>query len=182
MSLLATLKQKRASLLAKLKRGRRGVFSSVAPTPGTRLASVEEVKRRLLALSGKGIETRGNADGVVVAWAAKVSSSGPGGADYQYLYRALKVELNPEHTSAAGICLKTDSNVELDLDSFGLSKSWFRGQEIGFEQLYVVAWLGAHRTEGGADVGGCQFSWSQIREPVINTVISAGWTYRPQRA
>lgn len=49
------------------------------------------------AISGKGIETREDEDRIVVAWAAKVSSSGPGGADYQYLYRALEVELDPDN-------------------------------------------------------------------------------------
>ena len=181
MKLFANLRQRRASLLANLKRAGRGVFSSVAPATGTTPASAEEVTRRLLAISGKGIETREDEERVVVAWAAKVSSSGPGGADYQYLYRALEVELDPKQRTAAGICLKTDSGAELDLNGFGFSRSWFRGQEIGSEHLYVVAWLGPHRTEGGADEGGYQFSWSQIREPVLDAVTSAGWTYRPKR-
>lgn len=181
MGLIANLKQKRKSMFANLRRASRGVFSPVPPASGTRPDSADEVKRRLLSVSGKGIETTEDDGEVVVAWAAKVSSSGPGGAVYQYLYRALKIDLEPETATAAGICVKTDSEAELDLSSFGFSKSWFRGQELGFEDLYVVAWLGPHSSEDGADEGGYHFSWSLLREPVIEAVTGAGWTYRPKQ-
>jgi hypothetical protein len=61
------------------------------------------------------------------------------------------------------------------------TKDWQRGQEMGSETLHVIAWLGPHRTEGGAAERGYKFSWSDLREPVIEAVTGAGWTYKPKR-
>ena len=38
-----------------------------------------------------------------------------------------------------------------------------------------------HRTEGGADEKGYKFSWGDLRDPVIEAVTGAGWTYKPKR-
>jgi hypothetical protein len=45
----------------------------------------------------------------------------------------------------------------------------------------VLAWLGPHGTEGGADEKGYKFAWSDLREPVIEAVTGAGWTYKPKK-
>ena len=44
----------------------------------------------------------------------------------------------------------------------------------------MIAWLGPHATEGGADESGYKFAWSDLREPVIDAVTGAGWTYKPK--
>ena len=37
-------------------------------------------------------------------------------------------------------------------------------------------------TEGGADESGYKFSWGDtLRDPVIEAVTGAGWTYKPKR-
>ncbi len=58
---------------------------------------------------------------------------------------------------------------------------WERGQHIGSETMHVLAWLGPHHTEGGADERGYKFSWADLREPVIEAVTAAGWTYKPKK-
>ena len=52
---------------------------------------------------------------------------------------------------------------------------------MGSETMHVIAWLGPHRTEGGADEKGYKFSWGDLRDPVIEAVTGAGWTYKPKR-
>jgi hypothetical protein len=47
----------------------------------------------LSAVSGKGIETGEDGGEIVVAWSAKVASAGPVGAEYEHLYRAIRVSL-----------------------------------------------------------------------------------------
>jgi hypothetical protein len=168
-------------LRKRLQGAARGVLTTVPPVAGTAPSSGHDVRARLLAISGKGIETREDDGDVVVCWAAKVASVDGGGADYEYLYRAIQVSLDGDSRTARGVCLSTSSEGELDSGGLSFSKSWRRGQEIGFEELHVLAWLGPHRTEGGASEEGYRFSWSMLRDPVITAVTGAGWTYRPQR-
>ena len=168
--------------LDKLKEKGRGVVTAAKPDDGVEPQPADEVRRRLLAISGKGIVT-GEDDGeVVVSWAAKVASAGPGGAEYEYLYRAIRLQLDEPDHAATAICLKTTTKAEID-PSAGVSawRGWERGQHIGSETVHVLAWLGPHHTEGGADEKGYKFSWSDLREPVIDAVTGAGWTYRPKK-
>ena len=168
--------------LDKLKGKTRGVLTSADPAEGAPPAPPDEVRSRLLAISGKGIET-GEEDGdVVVAWSAKDAAAGPGGADYEYLYRAIQVALDPAENEASGICFKTTSEAELGPGvTISGGASWERGQHIGSETLHVLAWLGPHHTEGGADERGYKFAWSDLRDPVIEAVTGAGWTYKPKK-
>ena len=166
-------------LFDKLK----GTLTSAKPEEGVAAQPADEVKRRLLAISGKGITTAEDGDEIVVAWAAKVASAGPGGADYEYRYRALKIELDDKDHEAKGVGIKTDSDAELDIGGgFSGGKNWERGQHMGSEKMHVLAWLGPHMTEGGADEKGYEFSWGEtLRDPVIAAVTGAGWTYKPKR-
>ena len=59
-------------------------------------------------------------------------------------------------------------------------KTWRSGQQWGTWTEHVISWGGRHRTEGGADESGYEFSWSDLRQPVIEAVTGAGWTYRPK--
>ena len=119
--------------LDKLKEKGRGVMTAAKPEEGVPAAAPEEVEARLTAISGRGIETGRDGEEIVIAWAAKVASAGAGGAAYECLYRAIRVELGPHHT------------------------------------------------EGGMDEAGYKFSWSGLRDPVIDAVTGAGWTYKPKR-
>ena len=168
--------------LDKLKDKSRGVITSAKPAEGVEPQPAGEVTRRLLAISGKGIETGEDGGEVIVSWSAKVASAGPGGAEYEFLYRAIRIELDEADHEAAGICFKTTTEAELGFDAVGsASKSWERGQHVGSETLHVLAWLGPHGTEGGADEKGYKFAWSDLREPVIEAVTGAGWTYKPKK-
>jgi hypothetical protein len=169
--------------LDKLKEKSRGIVTAAKPADGVVPEAAEEVKRRLLAISGKGIETAAEADGtIVVAWSAKVASAGPGGASAEYLYRAFELELDESDHEATGIALKTTSDAEVGVGgSFSAGLVWERGQHIGSETLNVIAWLGPHSTAGGADESGYKFSWSDLRDPIIDAVTGAGWTYKPKK-
>ena len=159
-----------------------GVLTAAEPEDGVEPQPAEEVKRRLLAITGKGIETGMDEDDVVVAWSAQVDSVGPGGAGHSYLYRALRIELDEEDHEAKGIGLKTETDAEIGLGgNFSGGAKWERGQHMGSETMHVIAWLGPHRTEGGADEKGYKFSWGDLRDPVIEAVTGAGWTYKPKR-
>jgi len=169
--------------LDKLKEKGRGVLTAAKPEAGVEPQPADSVRRRLLAIAGKGIETAEEEDGtIVVAWAAKVASAGPGGASGEYLYRAFELSLDESDQEVAGIGLKTTSEAEVGIGgSFSGSMNWERGQHIGSETLHVIAWLGPHHTEGGADESGYKFSWGDLREPVIEAVTGAGWTYKPKK-
>ena len=159
-----------------------GVLTDAEPKEGVPPASAEEVKERLLAISGKGIETGMDEDDVVVAWSAKVQSVGPGGGAHEYRYRALKIELDEKDHEAKGIGIKQDSDAEITFGGdFSIGGKWERGQHMGSETMHVIAWLGPHRTEGGADEEGYKFSWGDLREQVIEAVTGAGWNYAPKR-
>ena len=168
--------------LDKLKEKGRGVMTAAKPEEGAEVLPLEQVRERLLAISGKGIETSEHDGEIVIAWSAKVAGAGMGGGEYEYLYRAIRLELNEGDRQASGICLKTSTRAELGPDgAFSGSKGWEKGQHIGSETLNVAAWLGPHHTEGGADEKGYKFSWSDLRDPVIEAVTGAGWTYRPKK-
>jgi hypothetical protein len=168
--------------LDKLKERGRGVVTAAKPEEGVEPAEESEVRRRLLGINGKGIET-GEDDGeVVIAWYAKVASSGLGTAGYENLYRAIRVELDPGDNIARGICVKTSTEAELGLNgALTGSRDWERGQHLGSETLRVIAWLGPHHTEGGADEEGFTFNWTSLRDAVIEAVTGAGWTYKPKK-
>jgi hypothetical protein len=167
--------------LDKLKEKGRGVVTAAKPDQGVDAQPADQVRRRLLAITGKGIESHEDDGEVVVGWSAKVASAGAGGGEYEYLYRAIRLELDDEDREVAGICFKTTTEAELEGGAFAGSKSWERGQHIGSESVHVLAWLGPHHTEGGADEKGYKFSWSDLREPVIDAVTGAGWTYKPKK-
>jgi hypothetical protein len=165
----------------KLKERTEGVFSAAKPDEGVAPVAEDELRARLLAISGKGLTTRTDDGDVVIAWSAKVGSVGTG-AEYEYRYRAIRVSFDESEHEAAGVCFKTDTEAELDFDaSFSLSCSWERGQHIGSETMHVVAWLGPHHTSGGADEKGYKFSWGALRQQVMDTVTGAGWTYKPRK-
>lgn len=168
-------------LFDKLKERSEGVLTAAKPADGVAPEDEGSVRERLLAISGKGIET-GEDDGeIVVAWSAKVASAGPTSGSVEYRYRAIRLSLDPSEHEATGICFKTDSDAEISANGqFGASKSWERGQHIGSETMHVLAWFGPHHTEGGADEKGYKFSWSDLRKPVIEAVTGAGWTYKPK--
>lgn len=165
------------------KRKTRGILTEARPAEGVAPAPEPEVRQRLLAVGGRGIETAEEDGDVVVAWSAKIAGAGDGGAEYQYLYRAIRVSLDPEKQEASGICLKTTTEAELDVVSGGLkaAKEWERGQHIGLETVRVLAWLGPHATSGGAGEEGFRFDWKDLRTPVIEAVTGAGWTYKPKQ-
>jgi hypothetical protein len=169
--------------LDRLKDKSRGILTAARPQDGVAPVDEAELRRRLGAIEGRGTSTIEEDDGtVVVAWAAKVASAGAGGAGYEHLYRAVRIELDAAEHEATGLCLKTTTEAELGwTGSFSGSTSWERGQHVGTETLHVLAWLGPHHTEGGADERGYRFSWSQLRDPVIDAVTGAGWTYKPKR-
>jgi hypothetical protein len=168
-------------LFSKLKEKSRGVMTAAAPAEGVAPAPESEVRQRLLAITGNGITTGEDDGDVVVAWAAQVDAVGPGGADLRFVYRAIRVELDPDGHEASGICFKTDSDAELGPSFLAVAKNWERGQHVGSESFKVVAWLGAVASAGGAEAGSYKFSWSDLRDPVIEAVTGAGWTYKPKR-
>lgn len=168
--------------LDKLKEKGRGVMTAAKPADGVEPQPADAVRERLLAIDGKGIETGADGGEIVVAWSAKVAAAGAGGAGYEYLYRAIRLELDESDREAAGICFKTSTEAEIGIGgAFSGSKDWERGQHIGSQTLHVLGWLGPHHTEGGADEKGYKFAWGDLREPVIDAVTGAGWTYKPKK-
>jgi hypothetical protein len=168
-------------LFDKLKEKSRGVVTSAKPEDGAPVLSADEVRQRLLAISGRGIQTEVDGDEVVVAWAAKIASAGAGGGDYEYRYRSIKLKLDEGDHEADAICFKTDTDAEIGAGGLGATKGWEKGQHVGSETVHVIAWLGPHSTEGGADESGYKFSWSDLRDPAIDAVTGAGWTYKPRK-
>jgi hypothetical protein len=168
--------------LDKLKEKGRGVVTAAKPEDGVEPQAADEVQGRLLAISGKGIETGVDDGDIVVAWAAKVSSAGAAGAGTECLHRALRITLDESDHEAEGIGIKTTSEAELSIGSdFSGAASWEKGQHMGSETMHVTAWLGPHSMEGGADESGYKFSWSDLREPAIDAVTGVGWTYKPKK-
>jgi hypothetical protein len=165
----------------KLKERTEGVLTSAKPDEGVAPVPEAELRQRLLAITGKGLSTSEDDGDVVVAWAAKVASVGAG-AEYEYRYRALRVSFDEGDHEASGIGYKTDTEAEVQLDgTLSASRSWERGQHVGSETMHVIAWLGPHHTSGGADEKGYKFSWGALRQPVIDTITGAGWTYKPRK-
>jgi hypothetical protein len=168
-------------ILDKIKSKGVGVVSAVDPDEGVAPAAPEEVRSRLLAISGKGIETAEHDNGsIVVAWRAKVTAGGLG-ISYRYAYRAISVDLEPDKNTAKGICISKNARAAgIALSAFGFGSA-DRGQLVGSETMHVVAWLGPHETEDGADEKGYHFSWGDLRHSVIGAVTGAGWTYKPKK-
>lgn len=167
--------------LDKIKEKGRGVVTAAKPEAGVVPQPADEVRRRLLTISGKGIEVSEDGGEIVVMWSAKVTVAGSIGAHSKYMYRALRIDLNEDEHEAKGLGLSTTKTKELGtVGVFAGWSSWDRGQPVGGETVHVLAWLGPHQTEGGADEKGFKFSWSDLREPVIEAVTGAGWTYKPK--
>jgi hypothetical protein len=167
-------------LFDKLREKGRGVVTAAKPDEGVPPSSEQEIRDRLHAISGRGIQTGDDGNEVVVSWSAKVASAGSDGGEYEHLYRAIRVELDPAKNEAKGVCFMTTTDAEIG-DSLSVSKSWQRGQHIGTETVDVIAWLGPHHVEGGAGEEGFKFSWSDLREPVMSAVTGGGWTYKPKK-
>ncbi|MBA2358272.1 MAG: hypothetical protein H0V84_07600 [Actinobacteria bacterium] len=168
-------------LFDRLKKKTRGILTAAEPAKGVAAAPGAEVRRRLLGISGRGIQAGEEEGDVLVSWSAKVASVGPDGGEYEFLYRAIRISLDEGDHEASGICLKTTTEAELGAGGLTAAKGWERGQHLGTEKLHVLAWLGPHVTEGGADEEGYAFSWSDLRDPVIEAVTGAGWTYKPKK-
>jgi hypothetical protein len=164
----------------KLKEKGRGIVSAAKPQEGVAPSSEQDVRAALHAISGPGIQVGDDEDEVVVSWSAKVASAGFDGGEYEHLYRAIRVEFDAKDSEAKGVCYKTTTEAALG-DSLTGSKKWERGQHVGSETVHVIAWLGPHHVEGGATEEGYKFSWSDLREPVMDAVTGAGWTYKPKR-
>jgi hypothetical protein len=155
--------------------------SAAPPQEGIEAQPAEEVRRRLLAITGKGIETRTEGDDIVVSWSAKLASAGAFGAGKESLYRAIRVSLAEDAHEAVGSTVESSGEAGTGPGGiFSFSKSWGSGRQWGTSTERVISWGGPHRTEGGADESGYRFSWSDLREPVIDAVTGAGWTYRPK--
>ena len=173
--------------LDKIKGAGAGVLTSVDPEPGTEPQPAEEVRARLLAITGKGIEAAEEDGGVTVMWSAKVKASSPLGATYKHEVRAIHLTLDESKHVADAKCVSKSTAAEGaggaaklgGLLSGSASKNWSSGPQTGSETFHVVAWLGPHETSGGADESGFKFSWSDLRRPVIDAVTGAGWTYKP---
>lgn len=164
----------------RLKAKTRGIMTAAEPEKGVPASEEAEVRSRLLSIGGTGIETSEQDGDVVVAWSAKVAGAGIDGAEYEYLYRAIRISFDADDHTATGICLKTTTEAELGASGLSGAKNWERGQHIGSEKLNVLAWLGPHYVEGGATEEGYSFSWSDLRDPVMAAVTGAGWTYKPK--
>ena len=121
-------------LFDKLKEKGRGVVTAAKPEDGVEPQSADEVRDRLLAISGKGIQTGVDDGEIVVAWSAKVSGSGMGSAGTECLYRALRIKLDESDHEAEGIGTKATSEAELTIGGdFSGSVDWERGQHMGSE-------------------------------------------------
>ena len=164
-----------------MKEKGRGVVSAAKPEAGVAPEPADEVRRRLLAISGKGIEVADTDGEITVMWSAKIAGVSPIGAGSKYLYRAVRIDLDEGDREAKGLCLSTTKTKRLGASGFFTGWSnWERGQPVGGETVHVIAWLGPHETEGAADEKGFKFSWSDLREPVMDAVTGAGWTYKPK--
>ena len=138
-----TTKGVTTGLLDKLKDKSRGVLTAAKPEDRVPPASVDEVAERLLAIRGRGIKTSGTGDTVEVLWSAKVICAGVGGGRYEYLYRSIVVDLDPQDHEVVGLCRKTTTEAEVGWEgSFCGSVDWERGQHVGSETSHVLAWLG----------------------------------------
>jgi hypothetical protein len=169
-------------LLDKFKEEGRGVAGPVPPQEGIEPQPADEVRRRLMAITGKGIEAKADGDDIVVSWSAKLASAGVFGLGKESLYRAFRISLaEADHEAVASTIESTDEGAAGPGGlSLSKSKSWGSGKQWGTQSEHVLSWGGPHRTEGGADESGYKFSWSDLREPVIDAVTGAGWTYRPK--
>jgi len=167
-------------LFDKLKEKAGGGTSAVRPQSGVDPEPAEQVRRRLLAITGRGIETSSEGDEIVVSWSAKLESAGAAGVGKESLYRAVRLSLNEEDRVARARSIDRSSEAGGGPGGLSASKSWNSGKQWGTQGERVLSWGGPHRTEGGADESGFKFSWSQLHDPVIEAITGAGWTYKPQ--
>jgi hypothetical protein len=167
-------------LFDKLKEKAGGGTSAVRPQSGVDPEPAEQVRRRLLAITGRGIETSSEGDEIVVSWSAKLESAGAAGVGKESLYRAVRLSLNEEDRVARARSIDRSSEAGGGPGGLSASKSWSSGKQWGTQGERVLSWGGPHRTEGGADESGFKFSWSQLHDPVIEAITRAGWTYKPQ--
>jgi hypothetical protein len=163
-------------LLDRLKEATRGAFREVKPARGVPPASPEEVKSRLLAIAGKGIQTAEDAGEIVIFWSAKGMSFGE--PNLQHFYRALRIQLDEATQTAFASGRAKDARAEL-ADGLSLSADWTAGQQFGFEDIDVLAWPGPEGEEPADEQ--FRFSWSLLRKPAIVAVTGAGWTYKPKQ-
>jgi hypothetical protein len=163
-------------LLDRLKEATRGAFREVKPARGVPPASPEEVKSRLLAISGKGVQTAEDVDEIVIFWSAK--GMGLGEPNVSYFYRALRIRLDEAAHTAFASGRTKDARAEL-ADGLSLSAEWTAGQQFGFEDIDVLAWPGPEGDQPADEP--FRFSWSLLRKPVIEAVTGAGWTYAPKQ-
>jgi hypothetical protein len=172
----------------KLKRKGRGVMTAAKLDEGAPAASPEEVSARLMAISGRGIETGRDGEEIVIAWAAKVASAGAGGASTSASIGRVHLSGVPSGARPR-LCERLG---HLPGDRRGRRARPER-RPVGLVELGArpadrlrddarAGLLGPHSTEGGADESGYKFSWSDLRDPVIDAVTGAGWTYKPKRA
>jgi hypothetical protein len=163
-------------LLNKLKEATRGAFREVKPARGVPPAPPEDVKSRLLAIAGKGIQTAEDDGEIVIFWSAK--GMGLGEPNVSYFYRALRIRLDEETRTAFASGRAKDARAEL-AGGLSLSAEWSAGQQFGFEDIEVLAWPDP---EGGQPADEqFRFSWSLLRKPAIEAVTGAGWTYKPKQ-
>ena len=161
-------------LLNKLKEATRGAFREVKPARGVPPASPEEVKSRLLAIAGKGVQTAEDGGEIVLFWSAKGMALGE--PNVSYFYRALRIRLDEAAHTAFASGRAKDARAEL-AGGLSLSAEWSAGQQFGFEDIDVLAW-----PEGDQPADEqFRFSWSLLRKPAIEAVIGAGWTFKPKQ-
>lgn len=161
-----------------------GVNLDVPPVAGVEPMSADQVKARLLGISGLGIETHDHGDSVTVVWSAGVGGIGANtGLIVSYVYRALRLTLDPASRTVAGICLEREAELEIGPTGF-LTGNWHKGQWVGSDVLNVGRWLGPHEVTGAAEGTGTgyEFDWAQLRDPIVEAVTGAGWTYHPERS
>ena len=146
-----------------------------SPRPACRRQRPEEVKSRLLAISGKGIRTAEDDGEIVIVWSAKGIALGE--PNFSYFYRALRIGLDETvHTAFASGRAK---DARAELAEVRLSAEWSAGQQSGFEDIDVLAWPGPEGDEPADEQ--FRFSWSLLRKPAIEAVTGAGWTFKPKQ-
>ena len=139
-------------LFDRIKQKASGV---VPPEQGVDAMPAEDVAERLLAISGKGIETSREGDEVVVAWTAGLTSAGPLGASKDSARREIRVTLDGDAHEARARQVGEDSEVGGGAGggglSFGGEKSWSSGRQWGGEMHKSISIGGRQHGEGAAD-------------------------------
>ncbi len=163
-------------LLDRLREATRGAFKEVKPARGVPPASPEEVKSRLLANSGKGVQTAEDGGEIVIFWSAKGIALGE--PNVSYFYRALRIRLDETTHTALASGRAMDARAEV-AGGLSVTADWSAGQQFGFEDIDVLAWPGPEGDQPADEQ--FRFSWSLLRKPAIEAVTGAGWTYKPKQ-